>query len=283
MDAQLQRRVQRYGWDRAADSYERSWAAQLRPAQESLLAMAALAPGERVLDVACGTGLLTFAAAAAVGRDGSVLATDISERMVEHAAREAARRGFAQVTARRMGAEALALGSESFDAVLCGLGLMYVPDVAAALAEMYRVLDTRGRVAVAVWGARSRCGWADIFPIIEARVASDVCPLFFQLGTGDTLAQALTGAGFSGVRVERIATILHYADGDEAADAAFVGGPVALAYSRFDEATRRAARAEYLASIAGFRDGARYAVPGEFVVACGRVDRLRTRRTPAIF
>jgi SAM-dependent methyltransferase len=58
MDARLQRRVQRYGWDRASDSYERHWAEQLRSAQELLLEMAALAPGERVLDVACGTGLV---------------------------------------------------------------------------------------------------------------------------------------------------------------------------------------------------------------------------------
>ena len=62
---------------------------------------------------------------------------------------------------------------------------------------------------------------------------------------------------------------LAYASAEEAADAAFAGGPVAMAYSRFDEATRDAARAEYLESIDGYRDGAGYRVPGEFVVARG--------------
>ena len=66
MDARLQKRVQRYGWDKAARHYERSWRAQLEPAQTALLDMASLTRGERVLDVACGTGLVTLRAAAAV-------------------------------------------------------------------------------------------------------------------------------------------------------------------------------------------------------------------------
>jgi 2-polyprenyl-3-methyl-5-hydroxy-6-metoxy-1,4-benzoquinol methylase len=56
MEARLQRRVQRYGWDRAATSYEPLWRTQLATAQHELMRHAALVPGERVLDVACGTG-----------------------------------------------------------------------------------------------------------------------------------------------------------------------------------------------------------------------------------
>jgi len=82
MDTRLQKRVQRYGWDKAAAHYERSWQAQLQPAQTALLAMADLRPGERVLDVACGTGLVTFRAAKAVAPAGEVLGTDISEDMI---------------------------------------------------------------------------------------------------------------------------------------------------------------------------------------------------------
>ena len=58
MDARLQRRVQRYGWDKAAASYESHWQRQLAPAQDRLLDLAALQPGERVIEVAAGTGLV---------------------------------------------------------------------------------------------------------------------------------------------------------------------------------------------------------------------------------
>jgi SAM-dependent methyltransferase len=166
-----------------------------------------------------------------------------------------------------MGAEAIECPDGSFDAVLCAFGLMYVPDVDLALAEMHRVLVTGGRAAAAVWGTRSRCGWADIFPIVESRVQSDVCPMFFQLGTGSTLADSFRRAGFARVTSDRISTELGYDSGDAAADAAFAGGPVAMAYSRFDEETRAGARAEYLASIAQYRVGDGYRIPGEFVIA----------------
>ncbi len=109
-----------------------------------------------------------------------VIATDISERMVERTAAEATRRGLSQVACRRMDAETIDEADASFDAVVCALGLMYVPEVATALGEMYRVLAPGGRVVAAVWGARARCGWAEVFPIVESRVASDVCPMFFQ-------------------------------------------------------------------------------------------------------
>lgn len=269
MEANLQRRIQRYGWDRAVEHYEASWAEQLRPAQDMLLTLAALRDGERVLDIACGTGLVSFRAAQAVGATGRVVATDLSDKMVQFTAAEAARRGLAHVECARMGAEALDFPDESFDAVLCALGLMYVPEVATALREMRRVLTHRGRAVAAVWGARSRCGWADIFPIVESRVQSDVCPMFFQLGTGNSLEECFRHAGFTDVGIERLTTELVYTSGDAAADAAFAGGPVAMAYSRFDDETRMSARADYIASIAPYREGNGYRIPGEFVVARG--------------
>lgn len=269
MDPRLQRRVQRYGWDRAVIAYEQGWRAQLEPAHSLMLDMAALRPGDRVLDVACGTGLISFRVAEAVGEQGAVVGTDISGEMVE-AARNAARLGIGNATFERSDAEDLPFADVTFDAAVCGLGLMYVPDPLRALCEMRRVLRPGGRAAAAVWGARRNCGWAEIFPITDARVASDVCPMFFHLGTENMLARTFEAAGFAAVRTERIRTTLHYATDDDALRAAFRGGPVALAYSRFDQAIRQAVHAEYLASIAAFRARGGYQVPGEFVVVAAR-------------
>jgi ubiquinone/menaquinone biosynthesis C-methylase UbiE len=270
VDPRLQRRVQRYGWDKAAAHYESFWARQIAPAQDLLLEMAALSTGESVLDTACGTGLVSFPAAEAVGPTGSVVGTDISEKMVEACRAEAARRGLASARFERMDAEKLELPDAIFDIALCSLGMMYVPDPVAALGELLRVLRPGGRALSSVWGARRNCGWAEIFPIVDARVESEVCPMFFQLGTGENQAAAFTRAGFAEVRSERLRVALDYDSAEDALGAAFVGGPVALAYSRFDEPTRDAAHAEYLASIEPFRNGAGYSIPGEFVVTLGR-------------
>jgi ubiquinone/menaquinone biosynthesis C-methylase UbiE len=144
-----------------------------------------------------------------------------------------------------------------------------VPHLVRALQEMSRVLKTAGRAVVVVWGQRDRCGWAEIFPIVEMRVHSEVCPLFFQLGTKDILAQTFQVAGFKDIVSERLSTVLHYASAADACGAAFAGGPVALAYARFDARTRHAAHAEYLGAIAAYCTGDGYAIPGEFVVVRG--------------
>lgn len=269
MDARLQRRVQRYGWDKAAAHYERTWQAQLEPAQSLLLDMAGLVPGESVLDIACGTGLVTFRAGQCVGTHGAVLGTDISDEMIQTAQARARAQNIANCRFERMDAEKLAVASVSVDVALCALGLMYAPNPERAVAEMHRTLRPHGRAVCLVWGERRHCGWADIFPIVDARVQSEVCPMFFRIGTGDALERAYMMAGFSRICCRRFSSALHYDSGEEACEAAFVGGPVALAYSRFTEDMRSDAHAEYLASIQKYRRGDGYVVPGDFVVVAG--------------
>jgi len=270
VDARLQRRIQRYGWDLAAAHYEPLWRGQLAEAQDALLARAALAPGERVLDVACGTGLVALAAADTVGASGRVVGVDLSGRMVEVARERARARGLPGARFARMDAERLVLGDASFDVVTCALGLMYVSDPARALAEMTRVLRPGGRLVLAVWGDRARCGWSAVFRIVDAEVASDVCPLFFRLGQDDALARLCADAHLVDIESHRFASTLAYGDADEACGAAFVGGPVALAWSRFGDEVRERVCQRYLEAIEPWRDERAYRLPGEFVVVAAR-------------
>ena len=269
MNARLQRRVQRYGWDLASNDYDPLWQEQLAPARTGTLDLASLAPGEHVLDLACGTGLVTLAAADTVGANGTVVGTDLSGQMVEVARQRADTRQLQNVTFARMDAETLDLPDATFDAVLCSLGLMYLPDPARAVREWLRVLKPGGRVVIAVWGKRVNCGWSPVFPIVDAEVESEVCPLFFSLGEPDALASLCRDNGFENVHQERIATILKYRDADEACDAAFVGGPVALAWSRFDPDVRARVRARYMHAIEPWRRRQGYRLPGEFVIVAG--------------
>ncbi|MBE0546306.1 MAG: methyltransferase domain-containing protein [Rubrivivax sp.] len=266
MDARLQRRVQRYGWDRAVDAYARHWHGPLAGVQGELLSMAALSPGEAVLDVACGTGVVSVAAARAVGPAGRVLGIDIADAMVRAAQQRAEALALGQARFERMGAEQLTLPDAGFDVALCSLGLMYVPDPETALRELHRVLRPGGRAVLAVWGERVRCGWAPLFGIVDAEVRSEVCPLFFRLGQDEALGRCCASVGLQVIAQRRRDDSLDYADADEACDAAFVGGPVALAWSRFDQSVRQRVRARYLEAIAPWRDGAGYRVPAEYVI-----------------
>lgn len=269
MQPKLQRWVQRQGWDRASQRYEQYWQAQLQPAIDLVLTTANVQPGENVIDVACGTGLATLPSAVGVAPTGRVLATDLAPKMVADLERRAAAAGLTNVDVACRDAEDLRV-DESFDVALCSLGLMYVPAPAVAVSELHRVLRPGGRAVASVWGERRNCRWAEVFPIVSARVSSDVCPMFFALGSPRALARVFAQAGFVDVEETRLQIELRYADDQAALGAAFIGGPVALAHSRFDEEARRSAYSEYLASIAPYASGGGYHVPGEFVIVSGR-------------
>ena len=225
-----------------------------------------------MLDIACGTGLVSFAAASLVGEDGRVLGTDISGGMVDLARQRALELGILNTEFIRMDAEELTLPASTFDVALCALGLMYVPDPERALRQMRRVLRQGGRVVAAVWGRRCHCGWSPVFEITDAEVDTDVCPLFFNLGNEDALASVCAVAQLEVVEQRRIQSTLRYATAEQACDAVFVGGPVAMAWSRFDEETRARVRAKYIRAIEPWRRGSQYEIPGQFVVVAARKD-----------
>ncbi len=128
------------------------------------------------------------------------------------------------------------------------------------------MLRPGGRAALAVWGERARCGWAPLFGIVDAEVQSEVCPLFFGLGHGDALVKACARAGLRVTLQQRVVDTLDYENADAACDAAFAGGPVALAWAHFDATVRARVRARYVEAIAPWRRGRSYRIPAEFVI-----------------
>ncbi len=113
-------------------------------------------PSECVLDVATGPGVVALLAAAAVGPDGRVVATDLAPEWGEVVARGCRAAGLANVEFRAASADALGLPEDAFDLVLCQFGLMFVPEPVEALREMRRVLRPGGRLGVVVWSTADR-------------------------------------------------------------------------------------------------------------------------------
>lgn len=270
MDARLQLRVQRYGWDAAVAHYHEGWEAQLRPAHNQLLEMAGLTAGQSIIETACGSGLVTMRLSKDVGPKGYVLATDLSQGMIDDLQARLDGRPPTNVEAKRMPAEKLDVSDGAFDAAICALGLMYTPDPAAAVVEMARAVAPGGMVAATVWGERRNCGWADVFPIVDARVASEVCPMFFGTGAPNALSRLFENAGLKQVEEHRQFEKLIFRTEADVVDAVLLGGPVALAIKRFDKNTWQEVRQEFLSSVSEYKcsDGS-YRIEGEFVTVRG--------------
>jgi len=139
----------RQQWQAAAKAWN-DWGVFLRqwlgPATEQMLDVAHVVEGSRVLDVAAGAGDQSLLIAERVGAKGHVLATDISSNILEYARENAQRAGVKNVETRVLDGEDLKLPDDSFDAIVCRLGLMYFPHREKALAGFHRVLKKDGRV-----------------------------------------------------------------------------------------------------------------------------------------
>jgi ubiquinone/menaquinone biosynthesis C-methylase UbiE len=178
-------------------------------ATQQMLEAAQLRPGDHVLDIAAGTGDQTRLAARLVEPAGSVLATDISEEMLNVAARFAQHQGLSNITTRVMNAEQLDLAENSYDAVISRLGLMLIPRQHQALTEIRRVLKQGGRLAALVWSKPERNPLFTLYEDIlanslQAEEAEGQWADPFSLADAALFAGALIEAGFRQVQVHAI-------------------------------------------------------------------------------
>jgi SAM-dependent methyltransferase len=137
--------------DTGPEAYERFLVPRFfRPCAERVLDAAGLIPGARVLDVACGTGVLARAAAERVGPSGAVTGSDLNEGMLR-VAESVARDVEPRIRWAVSDVAGMPFGDRAFDVVCCQQGLQFFPDVPAALSEMHRVLAPGGRLVIAMW------------------------------------------------------------------------------------------------------------------------------------
>jgi len=111
-----------------------------------------LRPGERVLDVCSGSGGSALPAAETVGPDGHVIAADLAERLIDLARAKAEVRSLENIEFRVGDMLALGYPDDSFDAVVCVFGIFFVPDMAEAVRELWRMVKPGGRLAITTWG-----------------------------------------------------------------------------------------------------------------------------------
>ncbi len=186
-------------------------------ATQRMLEAAGLVPGNHVLDIAAGTGDQSILAARRVGPGGSILATDISADMLGIAARVAQQEGLTTITTRVMDAQQLDLQDNAFDAVICRLALMLIPNLKSALREIRRVLKPGGKLAALVWSAPENnplFSWPLAIVATYARGASSHGPDLFALSDPRVFERELTEAGFAEVITRALPFESHYASLD---------------------------------------------------------------------
>jgi ubiquinone/menaquinone biosynthesis C-methylase UbiE len=126
-----------------------------------------LVAGDAVLDLCCGAGASAIPAARAVGPDGHVLGVDVARPLLEMGRAKAVREGLANVQFRQGDATRTGLADGSFDAVVCVFGVFFAPDMAAFVAEMWRLVRPGGVLAITTWGQglwepASTCFWESV-------------------------------------------------------------------------------------------------------------------------
>jgi SAM-dependent methyltransferase len=268
-DADRFKREERIGYNLIAARYAES-AALRTSLNAALIAAADLRPGQAVLDLASGPGVLAREAAQKVA-GGLVVASDIAEQaLAEGRRREPA--GNLQFAAAD--AERLTFADGSFGRVLCGLGLMFFPDVPRALAEMRRVLEPGGLAVFSVWGEEARaplvsCALRCIRRLLPPPKVERLSP--FRFGDGALLRRTLEAAGFAEVEVH-VHVLSCAFDSPQAYWQAFrdLAGGAAAGLSRLPEAMLARLGEEVAQELAPCRQGDGYVAQSEVLIARAR-------------
>ena len=201
----------------AAETYERALVpAVFAPWAPQVVALADPQTGERVLDIACGTGLIARLAAERVGRTGNVTGLDLNPGMLSFAASITSPdpATSAPITWLEASATNMPLPDAAFDVVYCQLGLQFFPDRPAAMREMYRVLVPSGRLGLMVWqGIQYSPGFGALAAALARHVSTEAAGIMrapFGLAEAEQLRALVAAEGFRDIAIQSVAGTVRF-------------------------------------------------------------------------
>ncbi len=252
----------------AAEMYERYATQYMRPWVPDLVGLAELRPGERVLDLACGTGVVARLAATHVGPTGRVTGLDFNAGMLA-VARAVPPAPGATLHWVEGSAVAMDLPDASFDAILCQQGLQFFPDKLAALREMHRVLVPGGRVLFSVWKSASPYNIA-AGEALERFVGAEIANKYRAsrvVPDADALHRMLVESGFHAIQIRPREMIVSLPSIETFVIGHLSSSPVAGAVAALSEERRAAFAREVKAALQPYADGDGVAIPDEVNIA----------------
>jgi ubiquinone/menaquinone biosynthesis C-methylase UbiE len=233
--------------------------------------LAALQQGERVLDVACGTGVVTRLAAAQVGDAGQVMGLDLNAGMLA-VARALPPPPGAPITWKEASAMAIDLPDRSVDVVLCQQGLQFFPDKASALHEMHRVLVPGGRLLLSVWKSAGPYNSA-VGDALERHVDIGTATKYRanrMVPKAEELERLVSDAGFRDVHVQSSRMTIALPPIEQFVLNHLSSAPIAGAVAALTDAKRMAMAADVRAALQSYAEGDGVAVPDETNLATAR-------------
>lgn len=258
----------------SAEAYERYLVPLFfAPGAEHLIELTRLQPGERVMDVATGTGIVARRAAARVGADGAVVGLDLNAGMLDVARKEAS--GIRPAIEWRQGNAAdLPFADESFDVVFCQQALQFFPDRPAALREMHRVLAPRGRLGLNVLRSLAHNpAYLLLADALARHVGEEAAAMmrspFSSLSTAE-LRDLVSDAGFREVRILIGIGPVRFPSAEEFVRREAASSPLAGPLGSLDEATRQALLREVAERLREYTDDEGIVFPAETHLAVAR-------------
>jgi SAM-dependent methyltransferase len=231
----------------AAEIYERALIPAVFAAWAPLVvALANPRPGERVLDVACGTGVVTRLIAQQVGRTGRVVGLDLNPGMLAVAASNAAKEPptSALLTWQEASATKLPFPDAVFDIAYCQLGLQFFPDRLSALREMHRVLESDGRLGLMVWrGIERSPGFSILAAALARHVSSEAAGIMrapFALADAEELRGLIAAAGFRDIAIRPVPGTVRFPSVARFVQDYVAGSPLAGHVAKVSDETRAA-------------------------------------------
>ena len=253
----------------AAELYERYAVPYvLAPWAPELVELAALQRGDRVLDLACGTGVVARLAAPQVGATGQVIGMDLNAGMIAVARTLPAPAG-RPIMWVEGSAMAIELPDASVDVILCQQGLQFFPEKLVALREMHRVLVSGGRVLLSVWKSAGPYNIA-VAEALERHVDAETAKKYRasrMVPNAEDLRQWLVEAGFREVRIRPSAMTIRFPAIETFVLRHLSSSPVAGAVAALSDAQRVVLAKQVRAALHSFADGDGVAVPDETNIA----------------
>jgi ubiquinone/menaquinone biosynthesis C-methylase UbiE len=249
----------------AAEMYERNMVpAIFATFADDLLEIADLKQGESVLDVACGTGIVSRLAWPKVARTGRVVGLDINPEMLK-VARIASREEGAEIKWAEGSVSKIPMPESDFDVVLCQHGLQYFPDRPAALNEMRRVLGVQGRLVLNVWRPiRFNAGHSVFADVLQRRVNEEAAATRrapFKLSDRNDLRALAIGAGFHDVIVSLTTRVVRFASADAMVRIMLAGTPLGAVMDNINPQVLQTVIDEVNVGLSDYEDDRGLAIP----------------------